>query len=515
MDLPEMTNEDAPPPSTAKARPGKGSPQRDMVWTFLSSGGSSLIQFLVLIFLSKLLTPKEVGWGQAVLVVSVLSTMLTEMGVAPSIVQRPVLTTGHIASGIISSFVTGMMMTLGVILLAGPIAGAFRMPEIEILLQVTSVVFVLNATSRIGMSRLMRNLRFRKMAQIEVTTTFAYAVTSVGLAYAGYGVWSIVAGIIAQAALQAVFVFILEPPPRPFKFDLKAYKDLMSVAKGFTAGALLGQAASQVDNFIIGRFFGPASLGLYSRAYSLMARPALVLASSVNRVMHPHMARVQDDQEQLKSLFVKSTLGVASTVLPFSMVAAVLAPEVVLVLLGEPWRGAILPFQILAAGMIFRIGNQSGDAITRAVADTRARIVPKACYLAAVILFSMACLQYGIAGVAAAVILGNIVHAFLVNVYAFKHVGMRWAEYLRSFRAPVLLTLVATLPTWGLATAFRAADLSKALTLIGGLVLSGLSIWLLLKFAGERVLGPDILSMKSSFRNLLSKKLKSGSAQEQ
>ena len=93
--------------------------------------------------------------------------------------------------------------------------------------------------------------------------------------------------------------------------------------------------ANQADNLVVGRWLGAVALGVYGRAYQLMAVPTSLIGDVMDRVLFPAMSRVQDDPARLAAAFLRGTALLVLATLPVGVVAAILAPEFVAVAFGR------------------------------------------------------------------------------------------------------------------------------------------------------------------------------------
>ena len=122
-------------------------------------------------------------------------------------------------------------------------------------------------------------------------------------------------------------------PVRP-SLNLRASRDLLSYGFGHSLAQVGSLLSQQGDNLVVGRWLGPAALGIYGRAYNLMVMPASVFGRIVNRVLFPVMAQVQDERERLAGAYERVLAIVALMSLPVSAFLWVVAPEFIPVLLG-------------------------------------------------------------------------------------------------------------------------------------------------------------------------------------
>jgi PST family polysaccharide transporter len=128
-----------------------------------------------------------------------------------------------------------------------------------------------------------------------------------------------------------------------------------------TLNGLVAYVAYNAEKVLIGRFWGPAAIGIYGRAYQLANIPTDNLNSAVGEVAFSALSRLQDDPRRLKSYFLKGYSLVLAMTLPVTVACALFADDVVVALLGPKWRDAIPIFRLLAPTiLIFALINPLG-----------------------------------------------------------------------------------------------------------------------------------------------------------
>ena len=131
--------------------------------------------------------------------------------------------------------------------------------------------------------------------------------------------------------------------------------------------ACVGYVALNVDNFVVGRWIGAASLGLYSRAYSLMNLPHTFFASVMMNVLFPAFSQVQGDPARLGRVYLLVTQLTAMVAAPAMGTLAIAAPHLVQSVYGPQWAGAVIPLQILCGVGYFRAVYHVGGVVVRSV----------------------------------------------------------------------------------------------------------------------------------------------------
>jgi PST family polysaccharide transporter len=438
-----------------------------LFWTSLGTGAQAVLQLLVLAVLARLLNRADFGVVAAALVVVGFSTIFSQLGIGPAVVQRLDLRPAHLRTGFMISLLLGAFLA-GLTWVSAPaVAGFFQMGDLTSVLRALALVFPLQGLGVVAESLLQRDLRFRLLAGLETAAVaLGYGAVGITLAVRGFGVWALVGGHLAQTLLKTALLLAVQRHPMWPLLDRRAAAELLYFGGGFTAARIGNYLAGQGDNLVVGRWLGAEALGVYGRAYQLMAGPAVLFGQVLDKVLFPAMAQVQDQPARLAEAYRRGVALIALVILPASAVLTALAPELIHVLLGPEWGSVIVPFQILAAGMLFRTSYKMSDSLVRATGAVYHRAWRQAAYAMLVLAAAWVGQFGGLPGVSLAV-LATLAFNFLVMAQlSLRLVGMTW----RSFRAAhvpglALAVLVSTM-TWACAQLLRAWGLPAPLVLI-------------------------------------------------
>jgi PST family polysaccharide transporter len=444
-----------------------------MVWVATGTGATAVLRLLVLILLTRLLSPEDFGVVSAALIVIVFSLTFSQLGLGPALVQRPDNQPSHLSTAFFASTVFGLVAA-GIVWLTAPlVAGFFRMPDLAPVIRVLAVMFPITGVSTVAENLLQRELRFRLLARADVLAyAVGYGLVGVTLAFVGWGVWALVTAHLVHGTFRAVILLGAERPklrPRP---TWVAFRELMDYGVGQSAGRIGVFLANQIDNLIVGRFLGAAALGLYSRAYQLMAVPTALLGDVLDRVLFPTMSRVQDDPRRLASAYLQGTAFVALVTLPAGIVAAVLAPELVLVAFGSKWAAMVPPFQVLALGMMFRTSYRMSDSLSRATGKVYRRAWRQALYAALVLLGAWVGRFWGVTGVAIGVLAALFLNYLLMAQLSLSLGHITWLRFAAVQLPAIRLSLIVGGIVLAVAAGSRHLGLPPVVGLVGGLAAS-------------------------------------------
>jgi O-antigen/teichoic acid export membrane protein len=462
-----------------------------MVWVAWGSGAMALLKVVVLVLLTRLLSPADFGIVGAALVVISFSLNFAQLGLGPALVQRPVLEPRHTSTAFVASTVFGL--TVGAIIwLAAPlIAQFFRMEQLTPVVHWLALVFPIAGISTVPDSLLTRDLRFRLIANREVVAYgLGYGVVGVSLALLGWGVWALVTAHLAQMTMRAAIMLRAAPPFLRARPTWASFVELMEYGVGQSVARLGVILANQLDNLVVGRWLGAVALGLYSRAYQLMSVPTSLLGDVLDKVLFPTMARVQDDPRRLGSAYLQGVAVMALLMLPIGVVAAVLAHDLVVVAFGSRWEALVPAFQVLVLGMMFRTSSRMSESLSRATGRVYRRAWRQLLFAALVFVGAWVGQRWGVTGVAAGVLCALFINYVLMAQLSLNLVPVSWGKFVQAQLPALRLAIIVGLVTLAMTAGARHLGLPPLAGLVAGAIAAAaagvLAAWLApMLFLGE------------------------------
>ncbi len=441
---------------------------RAFVWLFTGTGLMSALRILVVIFLARLLVPRDFGLLGAGLLVISFSELLAKLGVGSALVQLEETDPKIRRTGFTLSLILAAVVTLPLWFGAPTVAAFFRMPDLAPVVRWLTALLPLNALAVVATAMMERELRFRRIAIVE-TAAFAvgYAVVSLVLAVAGLGVWALVTGTLTHTALRTVLFLAFQPHEKKPLLDRDSLRRLMRLTGGFALTRVGAFFSLQGDNLVVGRWLGGEALGFYTRAYALAAAPVNLLARALGRVLFPTLAQVQQDKGKVASAFQRTLAMLALATLPLAAALVFIGPELIDVLLGAGWTAAIVPFQILAIGLFVRSAHKICAALASAMGAVYRLANLYALYALMILAGAWLGHRWGLPGVAVAVLGAGAAHLLLMTGLCLSLTGLTWRELARSLTPAAVYTgaIIAILGPWTLFT--RASGVPQIATLAG------------------------------------------------
>lgn len=446
-----------------------------------STGASKVIegvaQLIVLAVLARLLDAADFGILSAVLVIAGIASMSYQLGVGPALIQKERVESDHLSSGFWFTVMLSGAIAFGVILLRESLATAIGIPTLAPYIYAISFVFLIEGLAVVSTSMLSREYKFRYMAIANsLSYIIGYMFVGIGCAWYGLGAWSLIIAHMTRAGINSVFMICGAFPRTLTKFRLKALGEILWYGGGFTIGRLLNYAATQGDNVIVARMMGPSSLGIYSRAYQLLVMPASLFGKIVDRVLFPILSGVQSDGARVGRAYLKCITGIATIMIPISVICVLNASEVIWLVLGESWDEAVVPFQVLALGMAMRTGYKVSDVVVRALGDVYKRAIVQGMYALLVFVGSVVGAIYlGLFGVALSTVVAMTVNFASLNYLVQRRANITLQKMLGTVQAGVVLGTMCGICSGLLTVILRSMGASPAVILMFSIAVAGVA----------------------------------------
>ncbi len=299
--------------------------------------------------LARLLTPHDFGLVAMVTAVTGFLAMFRHAGLSTPTVQREHITDAQVSNLFWINLGVSVLCALILAALSPAIAWFYRDSRITYITLVLSTTFLIGGFRVQHLALLKRQMRFKAIALVEVGSMATGVFVGVVMALLHYRYWSLV-GLSLATEIGA---FLLTGSVSRWKPQLptkgSGIGPLVAFGAHQTAGNFLFNLARGCDNLLIGRAYGPAAVGLYSRGAALVMRPMEQFLLPIDAVFLPTLSRLQSQPARYRSTFLRLYEAIAISVFFLSSLLLALALPLTLVLLGRKWE----PASAIFAGFTF------------------------------------------------------------------------------------------------------------------------------------------------------------------
>jgi O-antigen/teichoic acid export membrane protein len=281
-----------------------------------------------------------------------------------------------------------------------------------------------------------------------------------------------------------------EVRPRRPSAILASARRLLGFGSAYSLSQLGNWMATNTDNLVVASLLGPASLGIYARAYQLLVQPAVLIGSVADKVLFPAMSRIQDDHRRLSRAYVTANSLLAMLTLPASVLLFVLAPEIVAILLGPGWEAVAVPLRIFAVVLLPRTAYKISGSLTRATGAVLGGAVRQWIYAGEVALGCAIGSRWGINGVAVGASVAIVLHTVVMLKFSARLQRGLVTRVLGAYAKSLPLALAVAAACWPLAEWLRGstpAALVGLATTATGAAVAALTLLLTRRFFREEI----------------------------
>lgn len=446
---------------TQSAKPAFASSIR---WQSVNVVTQVVLQLIFIVLLARLISKADFGLMSIALVVVGFVEIFAQIGIGPSLIQRGDLKPEQIRAAFSFSVVLGCVFFALTYAMAPIVGQWFESAELASVLRWIALSFILSSLALIPRSLLIRNMAFKNLFIASlVSMVIGNLVIGLGMAYAGYGVWSYVGALLSQNAALGIMYWLFKPAEAHGAWKPQSWRPLapmLSYGGRATLYNLLNYASSKVDTVLVGHHAqtgstgtidnpaaanGWTTTGLYDRSAYLMSLPVSILGKLGDSVLFSGMSAIQNEKDALQSVLRRALGLIAWLTFPGSLALAWFAGDVAALLLGEPYAEAEPIVRVLFIGVAFRSMIKLADALIRAVDALNVAILIKSIYLAGLGLSSWFVLSvgWGIEGVAWSVTIWTVVQFLFLSAWALRSAEWNFLDAMRSVVPGIKSLLIA------------------------------------------------------------------------
>lgn len=321
-------------------------------WSFIDSISGQGITFLIGLVLARLLTPEDYSLlGIIVIFISVFNTIV-DSGFSNALIRKNDATDKDYNTVFVSNLVISIILCATLYLSASAIAAFFNRPPLTDLLKVMSFIIIINAFAIIQRTILMKRIDFKTQTKVSVISSVTSGTVGIGMALAGYGVWSLVGQQLSRQGLNTLLLWIYAKWYPGLQFSIESFKELFGFGWKILASCIIATIWNEIYQVVIGKCYAPATLGQYTRAQQFASIFSTNINTVIQRVSYPVLSAIQDDKVRLKVAYKRIIKISMLPTFVFMLGMAGCAKSMIQVLVGDQWLPAVPFLQIICFQMM-------------------------------------------------------------------------------------------------------------------------------------------------------------------
>ena len=421
-----------------------------MFWTALQKYSTMFIQFISGIILARLLTPYDYGCIGMLGIFMILAETFIDGGFGSALIQKKKPT--QVDYSTIFWWNMGMAVLMYAILYfsAPAISRFYKIPLLCDVLRVQGSVLFIYAFNIIQRNQLRKNLNFKTLSIVAITTAIISLAVTIFMAYRGFGVWSLVAQNLITTAIPAIVFWIVIKWRPIWSFSWKSFKELFDFGFYMFLTHFINRLSQQIQGLLIGKVYSPDTMGYYSKAQSTEKLASTSISNVMTQVTYPLYASVQDNKATMINMIRRLIMTISYITFPLMYLLLLCAKPIFVLLYSERWLASIPYFQILCiaglASCLQSINLQTIAAIGKSKVMLLGVIIKRTVGLSAIFLGLS---FFGMKGLLVGVVF-NAWFSFFVNIYMVdKYIGYKIGRQLLDLLPVFLVSMISAAICYG------------------------------------------------------------------
>lgn len=414
---------------------------RGSLWMVAMRWALRLIGLTSTVILARLLSPADYGVVAMAMAIVGFLNVFTFTNFDLALIQRADAERSHYDTAWTLQIVQGAVLSLVLILVAPLGARYFDEPRVQAAIQVLALMPLFEGFTNIGIVAFRKELDFAKEFRFYTYVRVINFFVIVGFALLLHNYWALIIGTVAAAFLRVVLSFVMHPF-RP-RLSLVRTQDIWSYSQWMLLFHIGNYLWNKMDAFIVGRIAGVNEMGTYHLASEISEMPTAEVVQPLGRALFPTYTRLASNPEEAAAAFLRVFGTVSFLCLPLGMGLAVVAPEMVNVVLGARWDPVAPLIRWLAiATMLTGLVHTAGTYLS---AVGRQKDTATLTWINVVVLLPAAVaggLFNGVAGVAEARTAAAVLSLLITLQFVTRDPGVTVSGLVYQFWRPLLASLV-------------------------------------------------------------------------
>lgn len=338
--------------------------KKGLFYSFVGKYSNIVVFFIINSILARLISPEEYGILAIIMAFITFFSNLLEMGWGAAIIQKEKISEKFICSvfyvNVALSFLTGIIFYLFSYYF---ISNYYNNQIYKILGEYLFFYLLILGLGIVPKALLSRQKKFKEIAYISLISNIISGIVGIVLAFKGFSYYA----LIFQGIILNFLIFVLSWKISELKitlsFSIKEIKSMFNYSSYTFLFNSVNFFSRNLDNILIGKYMGNYSLGIYDKAYKLMLYPLSILTNVISPVLHPILARYQDNKEKMYYEYMKIVKILACLGVLISVILFFSAKEIILILYGKNWLQVIPIFKILSISTAIQIVLSSSGTV--------------------------------------------------------------------------------------------------------------------------------------------------------
>lgn len=413
----------------------------NFLWRFAERCGAQLVSFVVSIVLARILSPEDYGTIALVTVFTAILQVFVDSGLSTALIQKKDADELDFSSVFYFNFSMCLVLYAGMFIAAPYIAIFYEDMALTFIIRVLSLTIVISGVKGIQQAYVSRNMLFKRFFFSTIGGTIFSAILGIGLAYAGYGVWALVAQQLSNTMIDTLILWITVKWKPKKEFSWKRLRTLFSYGWKLLVSSLLDTVYNNLRNLIIGKMYSSSDLAYYNQGDKFPKIIVTNINTSIDSVLLPTMSNEQDDRNRIKSMTRRAIKTSTYVMAPLMMGLAFCAEPIVRIVLTDKWLPCVPFLRLFCISYMFWPVHTANLNAIKAVGRSDWFLKLEIIKMVVGLVFLLSSMGFGVMAMAYSLLLNSILSQVINSWPNRKLLGYGYLEQVRDFAPGILLAV--------------------------------------------------------------------------
>ena len=328
--------------------------KKGLYWKFFDMFANYGMQFIVGIFMARMLSPEDYGITALPAVFFAIAGIFIGGGFGSALIRKPEVTEKDLSTAFYYSIAVGVFCYTVLFLSSPYIAKFYNTPVLESLIRITALSFLWGPLNTPQNVILARRMDFKNPARISITNKIVGSIVGITMAYTGFGLWALVGSGLVSSLMGLIQTWWVVKWLPKAPFSKESFRYLWNYGNKMMGISLLNTLYANIVTVLVGKFGGTRDLGNYNRAKGYASMPSAQVTGVLTSVSFPALSKMQDEDERLAYNYRKMIRVSSFLVFPVMLMLSALAHPLVITMVTAKWEPCVILLQIMCFTYMFQ-----------------------------------------------------------------------------------------------------------------------------------------------------------------
>ena len=421
-------------------------------WVSISTISRNIVGLFQVSILTRLLDKEDFGVIAIASLFVNFTILFTDMGVSSGILHFQNITRKQYSSLFVFNVFFGFVLTSLLYVISPFFVRIYNSEELINIVHILCLSVFINSVGNQQRIVCQKKTKFKRLAIIEILSSFITCIVALVTALSGYGVYSLAYSTIAGVVFNNMSHFvlgILKDNTLSPHFNLSEIIPFLKIGIYSIGSQILDFFTRELDIIIISSTLGLNFLGVYNVAKRISLSMYGFVNPMISKVFTPLLAEIHNKKDMLFESYTTLVSSISLISLPIFLLISALSPTIMYYVFGENFvEGA--PIQSVFAimyGINCFLGTCSSLQIATARTDIGLQWTIFSIICTAIIFYVSS--RIGIIAFLIGIIIRTSVDVVFMWLFQFKRMlSISWTKYFNLFKIPLLVSIMLVCPFW-------------------------------------------------------------------